>query len=195
MDDRNSLKTASEVSNGIPEPESAGPRARRPSVVGLEGAENPRGEGGMMKTRLYCLKLESVKAPEFIDITDRVRECVSDAMVRQGFVVVFSRHTTAAIKINENEPLLLQDMEKFLEGVAPRNGNYRHNDFTVRTVNMTEDECPNGHAHCQQLLLGSSETIPIVDGMMHFGRWQSIFMIELDHARPREVMVQVLGSE
>ena len=147
-----------------------------------------------MKTRVYCLKLESQKSPEFIDITQRVQECVADARVMQGFVVVYSRHTTAAIKINENEPLLLQDMEQFLDRISPRNGKYKHNDFTVRTVNMTEDECPNGHAHCQHLLLGTSETVPIVEGTMQFGRWQSIFLIELDHPRLREVVVQVLGE-
>jgi secondary thiamine-phosphate synthase enzyme len=147
-----------------------------------------------MKSQVYCLKMESKKAPEFIDITERVRECVSEASVSSGFVVVYSKHTTAAIKINENEPLLLQDMECFLERMSPRDNDYRHNDFSVRTVNMTEDECPNGHAHCQHLLLGTSETIPIVEGIMQFGRWQSIFLIELDHARPREVVVQVLGE-
>ena len=147
-----------------------------------------------MKSQVYCLTLESSKAPEFIDITERVQDYVSASRVTQGFVVVYSRHTTAAIKINENEPLLLQDMEQFLERISPRNGNYRHNDFTVRTVNMNDDECPNGHAHCQQLLLGTSETIPIVEGIMQFGHWQSIFLIELDHPRLREVMVQVLGE-
>ena len=147
-----------------------------------------------MKTQLHCLKVESTKAPEFIDITQQVRECVSESKVLNGLVVVFSRHTTAAVKINEHEPLLLQDMEQFLERMSPRDGEYRHNDFTVRTVNMTEDECPNGHSHCQHLLLGTSETIPIVDGMMQFGRWQSIFLIELDHPRPREVVIQILGE-
>ena len=147
-----------------------------------------------MKTQVYCLKLESKKAPEFIDITQRVQEYVAEARVRQGFVVVYSQHTTAAIKINENEPLLLQDMEQFLERISPRNGDYRHNDFSVRTVNMNEDECPNGHAHCQHLLLGTSETIPIVEGMLQFGRYQSIFLIELDHPRAREVVVQVMGE-
>ena len=147
-----------------------------------------------MKTHVYCLKVESSKELEFIDITQRVQECVAKTKVRHGFAVVYSKHTTAAVKINENEPLLLQDMEQFLERVAPRNGKYRHNDFTIRTVNMNEDECPNGHAHCQQLLLGTSETIPIVEGIMQFGRWQSIFLIELDHPRQREVVVQVLGE-
>ena len=150
------------------------------------------GTGGLT-ARVYRLTVESHKAPEFIDITRWVEECVADAGVGHGFAVVFTKHTTAAVKINENEPLLLQDMEQFLERMASRNADYRHNDFTVRTVNMTEDECPNGHAHCQHLLLGCSETIPVVDGAMQFGRWQSIFLIELDHPRPREVLVQVLG--
>ena len=156
--------------------------------------EQISGSDGAIKSRTYCIKVETHKAPEFIDITEQVRACVVEAQIRNGFVSVFSRHTTAAVKINENEPLLLQDMEQFLERIAPRNGNYRHNDFTVRTVNMTEDECPNGHAHCQQLLLGTSETIPVIEGITQFGRWQSIFLIELDHPRPREVVVQVLGE-
>ncbi len=153
-----------------------------------------RDERSAMKTQVFCLELESQRAPEFIDITQQVQECVAEAGVAFGFVVIFSKHTTAAIKINENEPLLLQDMEQFLERVSPRNGHYNHNNFEIRTVNMNEDECPNGHAHCQHLLLGTSETIPIADGMMQFGQWQSIFLIELDHPRTREVLVQVLGE-
>ena len=61
-------------------------------------------------------------------------------------------------------------------------------------MNMTEDECPNGHAHCQSLLLGTSETIPLIDRRLQIGQCQSIFLIELDHPRPREVVVQVMGE-
>ncbi len=147
-----------------------------------------------MKTKSYCLKLDTQQAPEFIDITDWVCQCVSTSKVSNGFAVVFSKHTTAAVKINENEPLLLQDMTAFLEKISPRNGEYQHNNFEIRTVNMNEDESPNGHAHLQHLLLGTSETIPVIDGAMQFGRYQSIFFIELDHPRPREVMVQVVGE-
>ena len=147
-----------------------------------------------MKAHTYCIKLVSQKAPEFIDITDPVQKYVAQSNVKNGFVVIFSTHTTASIKINENEPLLIQDMEQFLERIAPRNGHYKHNDFTIRTVNMNEDECPNGHAHCQHLLLGNSETMPIIDGVLQYGKYQSIFLIELDRPRPREVMVQVLGE-
>ena len=190
MDDHAISEAGTQILGKIPtQAGEAGSRVRVP----VQRPEKLLEDAGAMVTRVYRLKLESERAPEFLDITEQVRRCVEDANVRNGFVLVYSKHTTAAIKVNENEPLLLQDMEQFLERMSPRNGEYQHNDFTIRTVNMTEDECPNGHAHCQHLLLGTSETIPILEGSMQVGRWQSIFMIELDHPRPREVVVQVLG--
>lgn len=140
------------------------------------------------------LKIQTAEAPDFIDITDQVRGIVEESDVENGVAVVYSRHTTAAVVINENESLLLEDMEEFLEALAPCDDDYRHNDFSIRTENMTEDECPNGHAHCQHLNLGTSESIPIIDEELQFGNWQKVFLIELDHAREREVIVQVLGS-
>ena len=147
-----------------------------------------------MNALIQSIKLETTKSPEFIDITKYVDQFVQESRVSNGVAVVFSTHTTAAIKVNENEPLLLQDMEHFLERIASPNDHYMHNDFTVRTVHMTEDECPNGHSHCQHLLLNTSETIPIIDGQIRLGRWQNIFLVELDRPRPREIIVQVLGE-
>lgn len=147
-----------------------------------------------MRTFTETLTFETQKAPEFVDITDQVVDAVQRSQVKNGFVVVFSRHTTAAIKINENEPLLLQDMANFLERVAAKDAYYGHNDFAIRTVHMHEDECPNGHAHCQHLMLGTSETVPVVGGQLAFGQWQRIFLVELDIPRRREVVVQILGA-
>lgn len=147
-----------------------------------------------MKAKSYTLQLETHQAPEFIDITSWVCQCVAQSKVNNGFAVVYSKHTTAAVKINENEPLLLQDMANFLERISPRHGDYQHNNFSLRTVNMHTNESPNGHAHLQHLLLATSETIPIIDGAMQFGPYQSIFFIELDQPRLREVMVQVVGG-
>ncbi len=146
-----------------------------------------------MKLHRRVIEREASGAPEFIDITDEVLGAVEASEVREGSVTVFSRHTTAAVKINENEPLLLEDMARFLERAAPREADYRHNDFVIRTVNMTEDECPNGHSHCQHLLLSASETIPICDGVALLGRWQRVFLIELDRPRSRQVVIQVQG--
>ncbi len=147
-----------------------------------------------MITKSFCKKFETKCAPEFIDITEWVAQCVAESEIANGFAVVYSKHTTAAIKINENEPLLLQDMADFLEKISPRENGYQHNNFDIRTVNMNDDESPNGHAHLQHLLLGTSETVPVIDGEMQFGPYQSVFFIELDHPRLREVMVQVVGE-
>ena len=113
-----------------------------------------------------------------------------------GLVSVYSMHTTAAIKINEYEPLLMKDMEEFLCRIASPDAYYRHNDFEIRTVNMGEDEPPNGHAHCAHLLMSTSETLPIVDGQIQLGQWQRIFLLELDGTRPRkrEVLVTVVAA-
>ncbi len=134
------------------------------------------------------------RSPEFIDITDRVIEAVLDSRIRMGWVNVQTRHTTTAIVVNENEPLLLRDAEVLLEGLAPTNGKYSHNDMAIRTVNMGPDESPNGHSHCRAMVLGASETVNVVGGALDLGRWQRIFLVELDGKRPREVSVMIIGS-
>ncbi len=145
---------------------------------------------------VFTLHVHSTTEPEFIDITPDVEGYISRSGIRNGFCLVFSRHTTAAVTIQENEPLLLQDLCELLERFSPRRASYRHNDFAVRTVHMHEDECPNGHSHCRHVTLGSSETIPIIDGELALGRWQRIFMVELDEEsdKPREILVQVMGA-
>jgi secondary thiamine-phosphate synthase enzyme len=139
------------------------------------------------------LRFVTERAPQFLDITEAVAQAVEESGVREGIALVFSCHTTAAIRVNENEPLLLRDLEEFLKRLAPRDLYYGHNDFSVRTHNMTPDECPNAHAHCQHLLLGASETIPVAEGRLFLGRWQRIFLVELDRPREREVLVRVIG--
>ena len=147
------------------------------------------------KATVTCeaLELETRGAPEFHDITDDVQAIVGESGVSFGQVTVFSNHTTAAIRINENEPLLLRDMARVLRQIAPSNAYYEHNDFGRRTVNMNPDECANGHAHCQHLFLASSETIPVIDGRAALGQYQRVFLIELDHPRMRRVLVTVVG--
>lgn len=147
-----------------------------------------------MRSFTTTLDFVSTRAPEFIDVTDDVVDAVGRSEVENGLAFVFSRHTTAAVKINENEPLLLKDMEHFIKVTAAEDAYYGHNDFAIRTVHMHEDECPNGHAHCQQLMLGTSETIPILAGRLAFGERQRIFLIELDIPKNRQIVVQVIGD-
>ncbi|MCH7811351.1 MAG: YjbQ family protein [Chloroflexi bacterium] len=152
-----------------------------------------------MRTFSETVSVETDRAPAFVDITEKITDVVARSEIENGFVVIFSKHTTAAIKINEAEPLLLKDMECFLERLAPKESYYGHNDFAIRTVHMHEDECPNGHAHCQHLMLSTSEQVPLIDGEMTFGEWQRIFLVELDVdmvelPKKRDVVVQVVGA-
>ena len=160
-----------------------------------QGAESEQREGlPGVKFSFRRLMIRTDKGPQFVDITDGVASLARESAIRNGFAIVFTRHTTAAIRINENEPLLLRDMEEFLRKVAPAHVYYNHDDFSRRTANMSDGEQRNGHSHCQQLLLGASEAIPIVDGQLLLGRWQRLFLVELDRGREREVVVQLVGE-
>jgi secondary thiamine-phosphate synthase enzyme len=128
-------------------------------------------------------------AREFIDLTDLVADHVVNTGVRSGIVVVASRHTTAAIVVNEHEPELLRDLDVFLGILAPESAPYAHND-----VPCGPEEHPNGHAHCQALVLNASVSLPIIDRRLSLGRYQRVFLVELDHARPRTVQMLVMGS-
>ncbi len=140
-----------------------------------------------------ALVTETTAAPEFVDITEEVMRIVAESGANLGQATIFSTHTTAAIKVNENEPLLLEDMARIIQHIAPLRGDYGHNDFSRRTVNVEEEECANGHSHCQHLFLSTSETIPILDGELTLGQWQRIFLVELDRPRERRVLVNIVG--
>jgi secondary thiamine-phosphate synthase enzyme len=145
-----------------------------------------------MRCLTQTIRIRTQRGPQFVDITDQVMEAVREAAITNGFAVIFSRHTTAAVRINENCPHLLQDMEDMLRRLAPPEGEYRHNVYAHAF--SQSGERPNGHSHCQHLLLGASEAVPVVEGKLLLGQWQRIFLVELDHGRDREVVVQLIGE-
>jgi secondary thiamine-phosphate synthase enzyme len=140
------------------------------------------------------IRITTEHPTQFIDLTNELEALVADSSIRFGFVNVQTLHTTTAIVVNELEPLLLADFAVLLENAAPRDAGYRHDDATVRTVNVTPDERINGHAHCQALLLAPSACLNVIDGRLQLGRWQRVFMAELDGPRPREISVLLLGE-
>jgi len=140
------------------------------------------------------IRITTERPTEFIDLTDRLRELVAEAGIRFGFVNIQTLHTTTAIVVNECEPLLLVDFSTLLQHIAPRDASYRHDDVTARTVNLTADERNNGHAHCHALLLAPSACLNVIDGRLLLGRWQRVFMAELDGPRAREVSVLIVGE-
>ena len=124
------------------------------------------------------LKVNSSSNLQIMDITSDVVVIlneinkVNENQISEGIVSIFTRHSTSAIRINENEKGLLNDFEKVLKDTVKENDNYKH-DFIDN----------NAASHIRAFLLGSSETIPIVDGRLDLGTWQSVFFIELDGPR------------
>ncbi len=120
---------------------------------------------------------------ELIDITDGVRTIVRESKIKNGLCVISTRHTTSSIIINENEGGLKKDILEMLELLVPENKNYAHNQIDS-----------NAHAHLRAILLGMSEVLPVEDGHLVLGTWQSIFFAELDGPRSRSVNVKIIES-
>ena len=137
--------------------------------------------------------ITTYRRTEFVDLTERIESVIEEAGLRQGVVNIQSLHTTAAIVVNEHEPLLLTDFVALLDRHAPQAGTYRHDDEAERTVNLSPGERANGHSHCQALLLGTSVCLNVVRGRLHLGVWQRVFLVELDGPRRREVSVMAVG--
>ena len=140
------------------------------------------------------VRITTERRVEFIDLTGSLQEFLSGSHIVTGLLNVQSLHTTAAIVVNESEPLLLKDFEHLLQQVAPDDVPYRHDDETARTVNLNPGERPNGASHCKALVLGSSACLNIVDGRLLLGRWQRVFLVELDGPRCRDISVLLIGE-
>ncbi len=132
----------------------------------------------------------SDQVPDFINITDQIKELVAKSGVTQGQVLVYSQHTTAAIAIQENEKGIFLDVKDTLDLVAAKTKEYQHH-IAAKDI---PDEPLNGYAHCHHIFIGPSEIVPIFDGQMMLGTYQHIYLVELDRARSRNVVVQISGE-
>lgn len=126
------------------------------------------------------------------NITESVQQFINTTCIKNGQALVFSRHTTTAITINEDESRLLQDIKVYLTKLAPPRESYLHNDLHLRDV--PPDEPENAHSHLMAMTLSTSEVIPIVDGKLALGTYQSLMLVELDGPRKRTFFVQVWGE-
>ena len=134
------------------------------------------------------LRISSSSHFQIIDITHDIvailNEISKDNKISEGIVNIFTKHSTSSICVNENEKGLLLDFEKALKDIVKEKDDYKH-DFIDN----------NAASHIRAFLLGSSETIPIVDGRLNLGTWQSIFFIELDGPRTnRTVDLTFIGE-
>lgn len=140
------------------------------------------------------VQLNTQKEFDFIDFTDEAERFFKESRIQNGLMNIQTLHTTAALILNENEPLLLEDFKNHLAQLSPKDLCYSHNDFTVRTVNICDGECRNGHSHCLALHFPSNLTLNIINGKLQLGQWQRIFVLELDKPRERKIQIQIIGQ-
>ena len=118
---------------------------------------------------------------DFVDLTDKVQEVVSESAIKNGMVHVFAPHATGILVLTENDYGLLNDIKAFLEEIVPKRKAYQHPS--------------NAHSHLRSMLLPPDKTLPVIDGRVEFGTWQSLLFVETDvYPRQRTVIMQVMGK-
>jgi len=118
---------------------------------------------------------------EFTDLTDHIQAIVAKSGIMNGVVHVYAPHATGIIILTENEAGLLQDIKRFLETMVPRGKGYSHPS--------------NAHSHLRSMLFPPDRTLPVIEGHMELGTWQSLMFVETDvHPRRRTIVVQVMGE-
>jgi secondary thiamine-phosphate synthase enzyme len=147
-----------------------------------------------MKIYRETLQLKTKGAFDIIDVTSDVEKALVNSGIEEGYALVYSRHTTCGVLLNERETGLLGDLEQVLGRLVPQGDYYKHDDWEIRTENMHPDETPNAHSHLRQVVGGRiSEYVPVFDAALMLGEWQRIMILELDQAKEREILIQVCG--
>ncbi|NJM89560.1 MAG: YjbQ family protein [Hydrococcus sp. RU_2_2] len=139
------------------------------------------------------VELETNNPIGIYNITPLIEKILAKTSIQNGQILVFSRHTTTALAINEYEERLLEDIKIYLKKLAHPSEKYLHNDLHLRP-NIPPNEPINAHSHLMAMTLSTSEVIPIVDGKLGLGTWQSILFCELDGPRTRTLLIQVCGQ-
>ncbi len=139
------------------------------------------------------IELDTGAGIQIYNLTPQIEAALAATPILNGQVLVFSRHTTTALAINECEDRLLEDMKTYLRKLAPEGDRYLHNDLHLRP-NIPPDEPKNAHSHLMAITLSSSEVIPVVSGNLALGTYQSILFFELDGPRHRSVSLQISGE-
>ena len=138
------------------------------------------------------LTVETRAPLDFVDLTDELASRVEAAGIRDGIAHLQTCHTTTALVLNENEPLLLSDLRRMLERLVPEHAAYDHDDVARRGCPPGEPR--NGAAHCRALLLPSSQCVAIRHGRLALGRWQSLLLVELDGPRRRLLRLTLMRA-
>ena len=137
-----------------------------------------------MKSLTEYLWFNTKKHREYINITGEVERILQKSGIQEGMILVSAMHITASVYVNDAESGLIQDVDEWLEKLAPFNESYRHH----RTGET------NGDAHTKSLLMHHEVIVPVTDGKLDFGPWQQIYYAEFDGQRKKRVIVKVMGE-
>jgi len=144
---------------------------------------------GPYRVASTTLKVATVERVELHNLTEHAREFVGGSGIRAGQLVVASMHTTSALFINEWQDALLFDIRTHLENLVRRGAYYRHND-----PEWSDCDRNNADSHLRTLVLGTHLVLPVAEGDLVLGEWQSVILGELDGPRERVIRLQAMGT-
>lgn len=137
-----------------------------------------------MKTRTDYHWFNTKHHREYVRITDLVEESVRKSGIKEGMTLVSAMHITAGVFVNDDEPGILQDIDEWLESLAPFRADYRHH----RTGES------NGDSHLKNILVHHQVIVPVTDGRLDLGPWQQVFYAEFDGRRRKRLIIKVMGE-
>lgn len=161
-------------------------------VMKTRGSESPAHDcytnQGTVKVFSKTITVKTNDRMELVNLSGEIRSLVEASGVKDGYVQVSSLHTTAGLLVNEWQEALLTDIKAMLEQIVPRNTYYKHND-----PDFSDCDRSNADSHLRNVVLGHSLSVPIAQGQVVLGRWQSVILAEFDGPNQRNVFLQVFG--
>jgi secondary thiamine-phosphate synthase enzyme len=143
---------------------------------------------GTVRAFSKTISVTTNERTELVNLTEELRKFALSTGVQDGYVQVSSLHTTAGVFINEWQDALLSDVKNMIEQIVPRSTYYRHND-----PEFSDCDRHNADSHLRNVVVGHSLSVPIAQGSLVLGRWQSVILSEFDGPNERKVFLQVFG--
>ncbi len=131
------------------------------------------------------ITIESRQKQEIIDLTGRVQDIVEHSGIKEGLALVYPLHTSSAVYISDSDISLTQDFNDILEKLVPSSAGYRHDEVDYKK---------NADAHLKAVLTGHHVVLPVSDGRLHLGTYQTIYYAEFDGGRKKEILVKIIGE-
>jgi secondary thiamine-phosphate synthase enzyme len=163
-------------------------KARAGGGATQSSASDYRTNQGTVKVFSKTVDITTTERTEVLNLSDQVRAFVESTGIEDGYLQMWSLHTTAGLFVNEWQDALLIDIRSMIERIVPRDTYYRHND-----PEFSDCDRYNGDSHLRNVVFGRSLLIPVAEGKLVLGRWQSVLMAEFDGPNQRQVFLQVFG--